>query len=127
MLVFVYGTLLSGYGNNALLYTSTFVGRAETQDKMSMGARGIPYVTNKRQETKITGEVYDVTNEVLGRLDRLEGHPDFYERKRIRAKMEDGKEIECWMYMYDFDPNRVTPVPSGDYRKYTHEVRHSLI
>ena len=53
-------------------------------------------------DMKIQGELYQVDSETLASLDRLEGHPSFYERRRICVVVPDprGGEAEggAWCY-----------------------------
>jgi len=99
--VFVYGTLRKGRGNYSILERSTFVGNAVTAIKYAMYVSGIPYVTELEHETNIVGEVYEVDEFTLNRLDRLEGHPHFYERRKIEVFLEDGRKIKAFLYFYD--------------------------
>ena len=99
--VFVYGTLRKGRGNYGLLERSIFVGSAVTVRKYAMYVSGIPYVTELERETTIVGEVYEVDEFTLDRLDQLEGHPDFYERRKIKVFLEDGRKIKAFLYFCD--------------------------
>ena len=113
-LVFVYGTLMSGYGNNRLLdrHEATFVGEDKTEDVFVLGDVGFPYaVTKEGLETSgydfdedllkpIIGEVWEIPNDdCLSSLDRLEGVPNHYQRKL--TKMQSG--LTVWMYQQE-DP-----------------------
>lgn len=82
VLVFVYGTLKEGFGNNQLLTTSRKLGNAVTVDNFILTNVGFPYMiipdevtgSEKPQERPVLGEVYEVTDEaVMASLDRLEG------------------------------------------------------
>jgi len=99
--VFVYGTLRRRSHNHRLLESSKFVGNAMTEKKYAMFASGIPYVTERLSEIEIVGEVYEVDAETLKRLDRLEGHPDSYERRMIKVVLENGRRINAYLYFYD--------------------------
>lgn len=92
--VFVYGTLKEGFGNHKrLLSTSTKLGDFTTTGEYTMySLGGFPGVV-LRGDTAIHGEVYQVTNEVFKSLDILEGHPDFYQRKKIATTYG-----RAWMY-----------------------------
>ena len=73
-LVFVYGTLKTGYGNwNRLLNNrSEFISNAKSKDKMYMVDNGaFPYVSDELEHTEIQGEVFKVSPEVLQDLDHL--------------------------------------------------------
>lgn len=98
--VFVYGTLKAGYSNHHLLETSEkATGTAITTGQYEMYHAGFPMVKNGNKNTgQIVGELYTVDDETLKRLDRLEGHPDFFCRHVVKVMMAD-KEVEAWMYM----------------------------
>jgi gamma-glutamylaminecyclotransferase len=115
MNIFVYGTLMSGFGNNRLLSDSKFIGNATTKEKYTMRSRGIPFVNEHKETSKIHGEVYKVNKSTLSSLDSLEGHPRWYYRKEIDLDMEDGSEITAEIY---FNDEKGCPiVKSGKYRE----------
>ena len=81
--VFVYGSLLRGGWNHHLLEDAAFVGDARTARLYTMHSLGrFPGVTDV-PFSPIYGEVYDVDDETLARLDMLEGHPRFYQRRVV--------------------------------------------
>jgi len=83
-MVFVYGTLKKGFGNHHLLSKSLYHGdysTAPSHKMVSLG--GFPGVVFGKGTAAIKGEVYEVADDVLDRLDRLEGYPSFYDRKSI--------------------------------------------
>ena len=112
--VFVYGTLRKGYWNHSLLENSKFLGKAITKEKYSLFADGIPYVV-KIPKTQIIGELYEVDKETLERLDRLEGHPDFYKREEIEVLLDE-KPMKAWIYFYPHPKGKF--IKSGDYTDY---------
>lgn len=91
MLIFTYGTLMSGFGNNRLLNGSegyrecTLIGPAKTARTFFMRHVGFPVIRACNgiddDGTYITGEVWDIGDpetdpasaDVLLRMDRLEG------------------------------------------------------
>ncbi len=96
--VAVYGTLKKNCGNHHLLSDSTFISKGITKDKYPMVVRGIPYVIEDRGKGYyINVEVYQVSNDTLSMLDRLERHPDWYERKEIEIHAG-GRVYTCWLY-----------------------------
>jgi gamma-glutamylcyclotransferase (GGCT)/AIG2-like uncharacterized protein YtfP len=46
----------------------------------------------------VKGELYMVDEPTLARLDRLEGHPQFYSREEIRISAGAGAECMAWAY-----------------------------
>lgn len=99
--VFVYGTLKLGYGNNQLLQGSTFVGQARTLKPFWMlSTGGFPVVFDDKRIYPVSGELWEVTEQTLLRLDRLEGHPTWYCRKETLVDIADtGIHDTGWMYI----------------------------
>ena len=52
---------------------------------------------------KVRGELFQTSSAVMKNLDRLEGHPNFYERKQIRL---DGFGQRVWIYFYQGEIER---------------------
>lgn len=116
--VAVYGTLRSGYGNHALIQDSTLIGSGKTKDRFTLTASGIPFVTKGLDEglSNVKVEVYSVeTPHELRDLDGLEGHPSWYKREITTIVLEDGTEVDAWLYFNE--PGGVV-VESGDYADY---------
>lgn len=95
--VATYGTLKRGFGNyNRLMQTAEFVGKCKFKGTMySMG--GFPAVS-LHGDTDIHGELFDVDDETLDRLDQLEGHPRWYLRQKV-----DTSNGPAWVYTQDAD------------------------
>ena len=92
--IFVYGTLLKGDYNHVLLGNSTFIGTGRTTPNFNLVDLGsFPGLINGNGI--VTGEVYEVNEDTLARLDRLEGHPGFYNRTPIT--LEDGTDVETYI------------------------------
>lgn len=111
--VFVYGTLLSGESNHYLLEGSELMGKtvANGFDLKDLG----PFpacVENPLSTTSVEGEVWMVTKEVLARLDRLEGYPTFYNRKKIWTFFDD-----CWIYFCNAEKDNPT-ILSGSWKQH---------
>lgn len=114
--VFVYGTLMAGFGNNRLLQygKATFLGPATTLPQFTLiSLGGFPGLL-RGGETAVQGEVYEVDIETLTNLDRLEGHPHWYRREPVA--LEDGREIEGYIYLQP--PPKVHVVESGSWRQF---------
>lgn len=107
-LVFVYGSLKQGFGNHSLLADSTKLGTHVTPPEYSMYSLGAyPYV-KVGGYTAIHGEVYEVDDETMGDLDRLEGVPVFYNRHPIKTLWG-----EAVMYVINKPYNEKTPILTG--------------
>jgi len=119
--VFVYGSLLSGFGNHRLLDVpgAAFVGEAETEGGWTLHDLGAYPGMVRRDDLpgeSVRGELYAVDREVLRRLDQLEGHPRYYTRTEIT--LDGGEVVES----YTLDREQVahcSRVGGGDWRAYT--------
>ena len=107
--VFVYGTLKRGQGNHRLLDNrSEFVADARIGNEFTAYSKGIGYpFMAESPGAGCAGEVYRVNDDVLANLDRLEGHPRYYERKVRPVVCGDGTEVLAWVYLMG------TEVPAG--------------
>lgn len=112
--VFVYGTLKHGQSNHHLLKDAEFVGRACTVQPYSMHTTGGYPVVFDRPVNNIAGEVYYVNDEQLTRLDWLEGHPNFFERRQISVDVNGTGILDTvWMYFGNTNswvPEAIPPV-----------------
>ena len=114
--VFVYGTLMAGEPNHGLLAGQTLLRRAETEPAFELVDLGPYPALVAGGETSVVGEVYEITVNVLAALDRLEGHPNFYRRARIR--LSDGETVLAYLLA----PEQVRGQPrilSGDWKETT--------
>lgn len=112
-LVFVYGSLMFGFGNNWLLRNSKFVGVAKTASKFTLISLG-PFPALLRDgRTSVTGEVYEVNDKTLQRLDHLEGHPTFYCREYIDTTVGN-----VYAYLLQNADRHCGIVVSGDWRQF---------
>lgn len=111
--VFVYGTLLSGEPNHRLLTAASLVGEARTEPAFELVSLGAFPAMVAGGRTAVAGEVYEVDAGTLTDLDRLEGHPRFYQRRRIR--LEDGGEVLAYVLTADQALGRPS-IASGNWR-----------
>jgi gamma-glutamylcyclotransferase (GGCT)/AIG2-like uncharacterized protein YtfP len=99
-LLFVYGTLKRGFGNNRFLDGQKFMGNAvSTEPHYFMTGDGIPYLHEDDQNGKfVVGEIWEVSDAALEAIDGLEGHPNHYCREE-RLFFCKGKPIVAWVYL----------------------------
>lgn len=91
MKVFVYGSLMQGYGNHHRLESASFLGEAITPATFTMlHLGGFPGIVKKGNDS-IRGEVYEVDHATSVDLDRLEGHPNFFRRTPIFVRLYAGR------------------------------------
>jgi gamma-glutamylcyclotransferase (GGCT)/AIG2-like uncharacterized protein YtfP len=111
--VAVYGSLRKGFGNHRLVEDSTYLGTDYTYPEFTMYSMGgFPYVMHEGN-TSMVVELYDVDDNVMARLDRLEGYPTFYDRKQIPTSQGD-----AWIYFMHTAYRGTEEVESGDWGKY---------
>ena len=114
-LVFVYGTLRRG-GVRAMpdiFPGSKFVGGASVSGSLYDFGE-YPGLQLCETDSKVMGEVYEVCEDVLKRLDEIEA-PAFYFRRQIEISLGD-RRVQCWVYEPDLElyPERVL-ITSGDW------------
>ena len=99
-LVFVYGTLLRGLSNHALLAEARFLGTARTKAPYALYVDYFPKVIRDEPVSAIMGELYLVNGPTLARLDDLEDHPFEYRREQVPVIMDDGEETPALIYFH---------------------------
>ena len=100
-LIAVYGSLKKGKGNHGLLSDSRFVAHGLTEPKFNLVSLGsFPGLVDGGNFVEV--EVYSVTPETLSKLDRLEGHPTFYERIETDIYINSIEEptVKSFIYKY---------------------------
>ena len=111
--IFCYGTLMRGHGNHRLIEHSTFLGTGTTEPIFTMlHLGGFPGIV-RGGETAIHGELYEVDAPTLSRLDRLEGHPTFYERQPISVAQPDGTIMMVEGYVLQGARPGLRTIPTG--------------
>lgn len=129
MNVFVYGTLMHDFGNHRVMEMA--FGRPLDQcidwvpgtiingHELAMweGHRGFPFLRETNTPAYgVYGELYfDVPN--ILPLDRLEGYPNFYNRKKLTVHAGD-LTFEAWAYYINDFSDNTQPVPGGDWRAF---------
>ena len=101
--VFVYGTLKRGIHNHRLLEGSDYIGEAYTIDTFRMYTTGFPVIFHSEEPDAkaVFGEVYDVDDDTLKRLDQLEAEGSMYNREKVNVICVDaGKIIDANVGIY---------------------------
>lgn len=82
-LLFVYGTLLRGERNDHYLASARFMGEAATEPGFGLYDFG-PYPgLSEPGRHAVAGELYEIDEDTLARVDELEEHPDYYQRREV--------------------------------------------
>lgn len=117
-LVFVYGTLRRGSAGamSVRFPDSTFVAEAKVSGSLyDLGA--YPGLLLNESNSLVVGEVYEVDDETLNKLDEFEASSN-YLRKPVEASLGSDKRI-CWTYEPNpefYSPRRL--ITSGDWLEY---------
>ncbi len=82
-ILFVYGTLKRGQRNHGLMREARFLGETVTEPRYTLFDLGSFPGMISGGNTAVQGELYEVGPELLARLDRHEGVPRFYVRKKL--------------------------------------------
>lgn len=99
ILVFVYGTLKINEPNHYWLTDSSngvskliTNGKTSNQFPMLIATRyNIPFLVDLSNiGNAINGEIYEINEQMLIKLDELEGHPNYYLRKQITINGNNG-------------------------------------
>ena len=109
--VFVYGTLRKEEGLNHILEDSNFLGTTTVKGTLiDLGAYPGLILTNTQE---ITGEVYEVDESTLDRLDQVEGCPHLYRREALQSEEFGDMYVYIWNRQHDNFPT----IESGDWKK----------
>jgi gamma-glutamylcyclotransferase (GGCT)/AIG2-like uncharacterized protein YtfP len=119
MKVFVYGTLMTGQGNAALLTEATKISNGVTGKRFRMYTNGAyPMLKADRKGYPIRGEIWDADPYTLKALDRLEGVPEMYLRDCCVAFDQAGVKHLCFLYVYARPIDRLQEIETGDWLEY---------
>lgn len=110
MKLFVFGTLMSGYSANNLLGDKAYKVCDAFLCHHDMYAHSFPALNrNEKAQHKILGEIWEVMEEDIPRVDRYEGHPNLFKREQlavvdiwpIDVKI-DLEDLDVWMYEFQW-------------------------
>ena len=98
--LFVYGTLKRGKYNNYYLLKQKFVGGGELEGYKKLEINLPAIIKDEKGISSVKGEVFEISEECLRIIDKLEGHPIVYMRKKRQIIMENKKKIWAFVYVY---------------------------
>jgi gamma-glutamylcyclotransferase (GGCT)/AIG2-like uncharacterized protein YtfP len=111
--IFVYGSLMKGLRLHGYLKTSKYLGKDCVAGILLTNPYlqgDIPVLIYGEGLGVVQGEVYEISEELLKTLDRVEGVPQLYKRKSLSTRC--GFE-DVWVYIW---PGEV--VKSGNWREH---------
>ncbi len=124
-LLFVYGTLLSGFSlhGNLKRFGASYVGRGNNQGELfDLGS--FPGARRSEMASKrVVGEIYRLSNprRAFTILDEIEGcrsmNPEssLFRRETTLVTLANGKEVTAWVYWLNREQRAMQRIPSGDY------------
>ena len=127
LLVFVYGTLKRGFPNHDhYMPQARLVGTFRTRERYRLVLNGSRYspcmIAGAGKGRRVIGELYEVDQAGLTRMDQLErvDLPDGYRRHRIRVDRVDGPPSAAYdVFVYLKAPEWVTDPRSETLETYT--------
>jgi gamma-glutamylaminecyclotransferase len=97
MKIFVYGSLKSGKSHNHLLSESEYLYTKQTKNNYGLYVNTwFPALFENIYTRPTIGEIYEIDEKTLDRLDRFEGHPTLFKRKEIQ--LENDETVWCYFY-----------------------------
>lgn len=114
--IFVYGTLRPGQIRNDIVGGYAHKGIGTTPGKLyDLGAYPGARFRNQSKHL-IVGDVYEVPEDLLQLLDRIEAEGYLYRRVKVNVTLRKSKEvIVCSSYEYMRDMQNPQLIESGDY------------
>jgi len=111
--VFVYGSLKRGFHNHGLLSKSTFLSEGASCGLEMYSLGSFPAVTHGKGS--VVGEIWEVDDDTLADLDRLEGHPNFYRREVMDIWCDNmNGNLPCYVYVYQGQVR--DHIPEGEWK-----------
>ena len=99
MHLFVYGSLKKGGGNHGYLKDSKFVQHYKLKNHALVDlGHGFPYLIQEKNSF-VYGEIYEVSEDTLEKIDLLEGVPYLYKRMLTNYELNGTLEI-AGLYYY---------------------------
>jgi gamma-glutamylcyclotransferase (GGCT)/AIG2-like uncharacterized protein YtfP len=123
--LFIYGTLMPGLRLEAEMQGARFVSAAQVPGRLVDVGR---YPGLLQGDGQVTGEVYEVDDAHLARLDGVEGvvpgdrAASQYWREDVTVLSGPLQGQLVQTYVFNRPVEGCTPIPHGDYRRYIREV-----
>jgi gamma-glutamylcyclotransferase (GGCT)/AIG2-like uncharacterized protein YtfP len=122
--VFFYGTLMTPFnrpGRQRIDQQLSYIGRGRIS--AALFDLGIYPAAVPATEGHVWGEVYEALDPiaVLEALDEIEGYragepeTSLYNRMRVPVTLDDGRQVDAWVYFYNAPLGQAQRIESGDY------------
>jgi gamma-glutamylaminecyclotransferase len=115
MRIFTYGTLMSGEGNHRQLRGARMLAVHRTEPRYALVSLGPYPALLAGGTTSVTGEVYEVDDDLLRALDLFEGAPSLYRRERVC--LLGGESVDGYVLARP-RAKSYEVIPSGDWREF---------
>lgn len=127
-ILFVYGTLRPAFGHPAhrlLAEGAERIGCGWLQGRLYEVSVYPGAVLSDDPADRVVGELYRLTDPaaMLARLDYYEEAaekfppPREYRRCRVTVRLDEGRSVTAWVYLYNRSTENLRPIPGGDYCK----------
>lgn len=126
-LIFVYGTLKLGFRNHPINQGRRVAGEFVTAESFPLyvvGPNHLPWLVHRAGEgVPVQGEVYEVDDAGLARMDELERitAPQWYRRLPLQVRAADGRLLDCQAYFGDAVRLTLDAVHFGPVASYTQD------
>lgn len=97
--VFVYGTLMQGERASGILGDSIYKGEFALDDYAMYDLGPFPGIKEKPGE-EVKGEVYEILDSVIPRMDSYEGEGELYKRTVVSVRNDCSRINEVYVYVY---------------------------
>lgn len=123
--LFVYGSLKRGFGGkeaSELANQMKWIGTAQVPGRLYDLGKYVGAIVEKDLDLFVKGELLEIPDSsVLKRLDEYEEYNParvlscLFVRQQVRARVEDGRHVDAWIYVYNRDPGDAPVIASGEY------------
>ncbi len=106
MYLFVYGVMRKNCANHSFIKDCPYIGLFKTEKKYQMVQyNNFPYTSDYKffeneDYVSIIGEVYEVTEQVLSKINTFSGYPNYYKRDLITVNNIDNKKLQLDAHIY---------------------------
>lgn len=114
--VFVYGSLKKNGWNHSLLEQSNFLGKAYIRGYSLYHVASYPgMIKSENRLEQVYGELYEIDEPTLKRLDSLESEGYLYKRELVSVRCNH-ENIDAYTYIYLLDTWNTTKVKGNDWK-----------